>query len=493
MARVLPNWTYLIAQVLVWAGLAALGFPRPYGDDTIMIGPSVSLLENGTLDNIFLSKSFYPGIHYLFYPPTFSWILYAWGRIFSFSQLSLNMFWAALSVSTSYCAYLCLAKLTTERWTMLAAPLLVFCCTAFTGFRMEIAGFAVFALGLTLLLARSGYLRLAAYCLLFTAPTIAPTLLAYCAVVIGAALIARFGWREIGRAAAGLLFAIAVLALTTQGDLAGLVSTMRAYSSIRVAVGGRQDLMAHIAAVFVLFAPFAIGAALIRVVALRQSWREPGVYVPLLLVAGFALALVTHARSSLQIGFNILAVALFAMALGEWLKSGAANRWLARLPARLRARAIPPLAFTAFLAIIAVNYAVMGSARQLGREQADRARSLAAAVPPGATLVVDPAVGYALDYPARARMEDAMVRNPAPDFLGNPAQAKAGEVWVLTKSFLLMLTGHGDPLVKAGHIEKLFVATGNPKLREDRICRVDEESSKRLKADFAGTVDRLCQ
>jgi hypothetical protein len=419
--------------------------------------------------------------------------LYLWGKAFSFSQLSLNMFWAAMSVCTSYCTYLCLTKLTADRWTMLAAPLLVFCCTAFTGWRMEIAGFAVFALGLTMLLARGTYLRLGGYCLLFTAPTIAPTLLSFCAVAIGAALLFRPNLAEIGRAAVGLLFGIAVLTLTVQGDLAGLINTMREYSSIRVAVGGRQDLVGHIAAVFLLFTPFAMGAALIRVVALKQNWRDPAAYVPVLLVIGFALALVTHARSSLQIGFNILAVIMFVMALGEWLQSDTANRWTAWLPAQLRAKGLAPLAFCAALAVIAVNYAAVGSARQLEGAQAERVRGLAAAVPPGATLVVDPAVGYALDYPVNKRMEDAMVRNPAPDFLGNPTQAKAGEVWILTKSFLLMLTGHDEAVVKAGHIEKLFVATGNPKMREDRICLIDEQGARMLKADFAGTVDHLCQ
>ncbi len=492
--RVAERAGYLAFLVAIWVVLALAGFPRPYPDDTIMVGPSIGLLQGHGLNNIYLSKNFYPDDLYLFYPPTYSWILYGWIKLFSSSAQSLSIFWASACITSSYFAYACFSKVQDRLSAMMLAPVLIFSCTAFVGYRMEFVAFATFFGGLYALSSTTAKVRAAGYFLTFATPTIAPTLLAFSFVAICVALASNVSRRELVRAAFGFGSAVVLLFAVTLGEVSQLVATMYAYKDIRIALGGRQEFFVTMIITFVLFMPFALISAEMRKNILKESYASPSFYLPILLVLGFSLSIISHARPSLQVAFNILAIASFTATVGSWMKSKMHGNSRYQSKYFSNVEAAPTAVLVALLVFFCSGYATFHSQTDLPENNADQVRLAASAIPKNKIVVVDVPVARAIGYPNNYRLEEALVRNPQPNFFGDPKKKKnENEVWIVSSSLLYALLNQGSERIHPNFFETALIATGPSVLDNEKICVIDRTGSLLFTESFDQAIAALCK
>ena len=490
MSQAKRLYAYAALAVLFWAALALAGFPRPYPDDAIMIGPAIGLQQSGFLDNPFLSRTFYPEPSYLFYPPLFSWVLLGWITLFGHSFKALALFWALCAAAASIAFGRLITRLTGLVWGIPAACVLLLGSMAYTGFRMEILAFATFPVGLLLALDQGRAQRIAGIFLLFLTATIAPTFLALSAV----AALALVGWRRTAgamiEAGIGLVLAVIVLVLSCQGDVLGLVQTMQKYSAIRVGLGGRADFADRLLRVLGIGTVLALATSLIRWKGLGERITAPAVVMPLLLTLAFALSVLTHSRPSIWTAYTVGTLFLLCVALKDYAKALIVKRGLA-LPLIV---VNLPLALVGFLAVFHLWYAPRYSPLPLSSQQTELARQAVAAAPPGDLVVADATVFGALGFPTARRMEDAMVRNPYPDFLQDFTRIPTGQTWVMTEANFVLLNQQGDGRLKRGpRLERYLTAQPGSRIDNQRICVFDARASTLIAQDFAQALDRYCR
>lgn len=305
----------ILVALLFWAGLALAGFPRPYLDDAIMVGPTLGLRDAGFLDNVLLSRDFYPEPAYLFYPPVFSWALLGWVALFGQGFSAMAGFWAACCAAASIALGLSLRRQTGYPWSIPAACVLLLGCVAFTGLRMEILGFATFFAGLALGVDDRPTARAAGYFLLFATPTIAPTFLGYAFVASVTLFLLRRSAREVVLAGVALAMAVLALVLACQGEIVELVRTMYSYRSIRIGLGGREEALLRLVLALGVGSAISIAICLIWVRSLGSAITAAKVIVPIVLVAGFALSIATHSRLAIWIGYALAQMFLLTVAL----------------------------------------------------------------------------------------------------------------------------------------------------------------------------------
>lgn len=483
-------WAVIAA---IWLGLAALGFPYPYPDDAIMIGPSLGIIEHGLVTNIYLSKAFYPDTIYLFYPPVFSWVLAGWIVLFGKAQASLAVFWATCGTIASIGLGHLLRRLTRQNWPLLAAPVLLFGCIAYTGLRMELLAFATFFAGLALACtARPGF-RLMGYWLLFLTPTVAPTFLAFATVAVLALLWRRIGLRELTLAGGGLLAAVIILWLSAHGLLRDLMTTMYEYRNVRVGIGGRDEFERHLVLVIGVFSVMGIAAVGIRRLLLRQPWRSVDVQLPLLLMVGFGLSILSHARPSLWVAYAVASVLLFTLALAESLARFSASALVRRLPRWMASPSFAPLAFISFLAGLNLQYLLSEAVPPLRAGPLAQLKAELAAVPSHRKVIADSRVFSALDYPTDRPMEDAMVRNAWPSYQPDFTRLPPDAVWVMTRSSLLSLSGRGSALGTSSRLHLAFLALAPPALDHEQICVFHPNASVAFATNFDLALQRFCR
>ena len=489
------NWQlgYVGFAVLFWVLLALNGFPRPYADDAIMIGPAIGLQQSGFLDNPFLSRIFYPEPTYLFYPPLFSWVLLGWIALFGTSFLSLAMFWAGCGMVASVSLGRLITRLTGINLGIPVACVLLLGSLAYSGFRMEILAFATFFAGLAFAAGPGRWRRVAGYYLLFLSPTIAPTFLALSLVATLALAVWRWGTKELALAALALGLAIATLILACQGDLAGLVQTMQKYSAIRVGLGGRADYEQRLLRVLGIGIVLALTTSAIRWKGLGERITSPAVFAPLLLTLGFALSVLTHSRPSIWAAYTIGGLFLLSVAVQHYVEALAKQgripvpRWLVRMP-------LAPLGLAAFLAGFNAWYAPQYSPKPLSPRLTDLARQAVSAAPVGNLVVADAAVFGALGFPTARPIEDAMVRNPFPNFLQDFTRLPPGQTWVLTEANFLALSQHGEGRLKQGpRLERYLTAQPGSTMDNQRICVFEARASVLIAQDIEQALALYCR
>ena len=467
----LSCWSLGLAfNLLFWLAAVALDFPRTYFDDSVIIGPAISIAETGLLRNPYLSRSFYPGDMYLFYPPGFFWVLGGWIALFGKSVLSLALFWAACGLIASACLAVLLQRLSGSKIAWAVAPLLVFGCIAYTGHRYEILAFATFFAGLVLQTTRS---RGVGYLLLILTPTIAPTFLALCTVSV-MAILAHRSRDRFAQEALLVLIGLTVASLTivagVGGDIAGLVETMYEYRSVRVGVGGR-DIFNLKLIVAVISLNFLTATCWLRLAG--QDWRSLRFQLPLLLSLAMIATLVSHARPALIVAMNIASITLAALAIGDAL--AAAGRRHARL--RHITGIMPALGLGSVGAIlVALNtaYIRMVVVPPLNASMISAAQAAAALTPAGLVIVADPRViKEALAFPSDRRVEDSMVRNPWPDYSVKFDALPDDESWIISRATLVATVDPASMPTNGGGFFTVFVAAGIDNLPNDSICRID--------------------
>lgn len=484
-----------VVVVAFWLAAATAGFPRAFYDDSIMIGPSLSILQEGKLTNYLLSDRFYPREQYLFYPPVFSWVLSGWMYLFSTSSASLAAFWAACCVFASAGLGILLARLTRSIWLSLAAPILLFGCEAYLGFRLEVLGFASFFTGLVFATSGGQRWRLAGYALLFATPTVAPTFLAYAGSSIAALLLynRRAGSGEIMRAATGLLLAVAILALTTQGNLLGLVETMSRFQSVRIGAGGRSGIMEGYIRPYILFSVLLIVSTCARALVCERRWSSVNGVVGLILIAAYPIMLLTHARESLVVAFRVAAVSLAiidAAAIGGSLLSSRSGR------PRATKEFLTLAGFACFaLFLVVVNYKFNATyaVKPLNQQTQRQIARIAERVSSTGLIVADPRVAMALEYKPTGRIQDSMVRNAWPDIFQDFHAIPKHEVWIITRANFAHLLA--EPLPKVPRMQRFFIASGTfPYGRKpDDICVLTRQRYVQEAEPSERAMDRLCK
>jgi hypothetical protein len=466
-------------------GCTCLCFPFSYWDDSLILGPAIGLVEGYGLHNMYLSSEFYPAQTYLFYPPTFFWVMAGWIATFGRSVESLSLFWAACALGISLPAGALLTRLSRTRMGYAVAPILVLGCIAYTGYRYEILALATFFSGIALSVADR---RSLGYLLLCLTPTIAPTMVGSCIVALGALAFHHrrdHPLREAGRLALTLSLALVWLSASVSGNLIGLVETMYHYRSVRIGMGGRemQDAMP----LFVLQTGL-LTVAFARIV-LGRGWGEPLVRLPLLLVATWALTLFTHARPSVLVAMNLVSTVLFVLVLAAiFVARGGSRRTFV-------SRHAPGIALGgvgACLLWLNVTYASTIPIRPLAPALVQRARALAAQAIPGQAIVVDARVMRdVLHFPKRLDMQDAMVRHAWPAIYQDYHRIPANELWIVGPGTLDSdLTA---PLVRNG-LDALYISPGMAAPRQDGICRLDRQTALRWRTrDPADLVALTCR
>ena len=454
----------LLYLVLFWGALVACGFPPPYWDDSIILAPSLSIIDSATLSNIYLSRRFYPGDTYLFYPPTFSWVCAGWLAIFGRSFTALAWFWAACGIAASAALGSLLARFVRPPAAWLAAPLLLVGAIAFQGFRYEILGFATMLGALALLESGRRPVRFAGYVLLFATPTVAPTFL-FTATLAAAVTLwrARAAWRgEAALVVPALVVAVAILWLGTLGHLSELVRTMYAFRTVRVGIGGRGEYSLRLLVMICCLAGAA--AILFRLAGHRLRARSGIAAVALLLVA-LGGTLLTHARYSLVTAASITALTLAAMAMAEWIGR---NRL-----SPIAARTIALVAVACVAGVTDLSYATRLMVRPLPSAAIARARAAAAQLDPRERLVVDSQVmREVFAFPAGRRVEDAMVRNPWPNFAQDLGAIPQGEHWIVSRSTLEVWTAADGGGHHPNIIERFLIAVGIPRTNPGETCLI---------------------
>jgi len=82
-----------LAAVLLFGGLFALGFPKPFCDDLYFIGAGLNLASGGDFSNPFLERAQFPPPHHYFgHPPMLSYAVAGWLKLFGISARSLMIF-----------------------------------------------------------------------------------------------------------------------------------------------------------------------------------------------------------------------------------------------------------------------------------------------------------------------------------------------------------------------------------------------------------------
>jgi len=82
-----------LAAGLLFGGLFALGFPKPFCDDLYFIGAGLNLANGGDFSNPFLERSQFPEPHHYFgHPPMLSYAVAGWLKLFGISARSLMSF-----------------------------------------------------------------------------------------------------------------------------------------------------------------------------------------------------------------------------------------------------------------------------------------------------------------------------------------------------------------------------------------------------------------
>jgi hypothetical protein len=478
----------LIFHAIFWAAFVFLGFPSTYWDDSLIVGPAVALAENGQLTNIYLSRAFYPDTFYLFYPPTFFYVLAGWITAFGKSVLSLSGFWAATGLVSSAAVAVLLGRFVrgaagwgTVVW--IVAPVLVFGCIAYTGYRYEMLGFATLLAGLVL---GTGRRRRIGYFLLFLTPTISPTMLG--ASFVAAAAV--FAHHQRGRlraeiliAGTGLAAAVLVLAAGVLGDVGGLVSTMYRFRDVRVGVGlYNGSSYAYLLPVMLA----GVGAAAIQRVFLGRPLTRIEVQLPLLLVLAMQLTLLAHLRPAMLVAFNIALVTVLIISVGQlWSqKSG-----------RQTAPAIGLGIWGIVLAVLNIGYLRSVALPPLSQDLVKVARESVATAPSGAIVVADPRViKEALGYPAHMRLEDSMLRQAWPAFRQDYHQIPVHEYWVMTRSMLETLMYFQQPHATRGVLDNFLIATGFGASASDQICAFDSATSQAWRSeDPADFIAAACR
>lgn len=463
----------IVVHMLFWAALVGLGFPATYWDDAVIVAPALGLIHNGFLDNIYASKEFYPARVYLFYPPTYFFVLAGWVVAFGKGLLSLSAFWALCGLISSISLASLIHRLLPSRVIWLVAPILVFGCIAYTGHRYEIFGFATLLAGLAVGVGRR---RFAGYFLLFVTPTVAPTMLGPAAVAV-IAIFAHYQrgrfWAELALAGAGFVLAMILLVAGVSGDVAGLVDTMYKYRSVRVGAGGRDLIVyKYIGAVSAL----GFAAAALQRWRTGRPWSSVQLQLPLFLVAALVATVVTHARPSMIVALNIAIVTVFIISLATSLIK----------PRDLGGRA-PSIAlglWAAGLAVLNFGYARSISVPVLPDTLAAQARAVAAAKPAGATLVAESRIiKEALGYPVGARVEDASVRHAWPDYAQDYHRIPDTEYWIMSRAALAVKLGKSAPVDRRGRLDTLFIAPGMGRVADDRICVITGEISRGWNTD----------
>jgi hypothetical protein len=462
----------IVFNIIFWGVFIALRYPATYWDDSLIVAPALGLLSHGVLDNIYLSKEFYPAPVYLFYPPTFFFVLAAWMAIFGKAIVSLSGFWAVCGLVSSLSLAGLLQRLEHSPVVWVVAPVLVFGCVAYTGYRYEVLGFATLLAGVAL---GTGRLRAIGYGLLFVTPTIAPTMVGAAIVAIAAIFAHRHRGRtsrEAAMAGAALAVAIIILVASVSGAIGALIKTMYDYRGVRVGVGGRDlSLYKYVAAVM------GLGLATAALQRWKIGRRGSSIYLqlPLLLVAAMAVTMVTHARPSMIVAFNIAIVTIFIISACQALAPKADGA---------RAAAFGLGLWGVGLAVLNFGYMQSVAVPQLSPGLSRQARNLVAGAPSGATVVADArVVKDALGFPVRGQLEDAMVRHAWPAYAQDYHRIPVSEYWVISRAALI---GSIDPAAAPAdrsRLDVLFIASGMAKIGDDRICAIDTATSQKWSSE----------
>ncbi|MEQ1498639.1 MAG: hypothetical protein ABL914_08240 [Novosphingobium sp.] len=484
----------IAVAAVFWLMLALAGFPRAYPDDAIMIGPALGLRDHGFLDNVFLSRAFYPEPAYLFYPPTFSWALLGWISLFGQSLKALALFWAACCIAASIALGTLISRLGRISWGIPAACVLLLGCVAYSGIRMEILGFATFFWGVMLTSNGRAHWRGPGYFLLFVTPTIAPTFLAFCLVASLALFVRRISARELVLAGGGLALACLVLILACQGDVGGLARTMYKYSSIRVGIGGRGDFLQNLVRVLGLGVIMTAAICLVRIKALGEKVMSAHVMVPVLLTTGFALSVATHSRPSIWIAYTLGQLFLLALTGQALLKHAQAigAGWASL--ARLATWPVMPIGLLVFLAAFNGHYAARYAPVPLSPGLTAIARTAVEGAPAADMVFADAAVFGALDFPTARPMRDAMVVNPWPDYLQDFKAIPKGQTWVLSLSnFLALSQNGGGRVAQTPRLARYLVAPGGARVDAEQVCVLRADASVVIAQDIDAAVRRYCR
>jgi hypothetical protein len=492
MLQNLPGWRLgLAVNLLFWLAAVALDFPRTYWDDSVIIGPAVSIAETGMLLNPYLTPRFYPGGTYLFYPPGFFWVLGGWIALFGKSVTSLALFWAACALVASVSLAVLLHRLSRSRIAWAVAPLLLFGSIAYTGHRYEMLAFASYFAGLAL--ATGGHRRWG-YLLLILTPTFAPTFLALCTLTVLTVFAyhwpGRF-WGEMGGVAIGVVLATATLVAGVGGDIVGLFETMYGFRSVRIGFGGR-DLISFrlVAAVLAL----NLATAAIWLALAGQGWRSLRFQLPLLLGAAMLLTLASHARPALIIAMNIATITLAALAIADALSAIHWRQlWLQKAANGMPAAGLACVA--AILVMLNARYIATIALQPLDAGLVKTAQSALADLPADRLVVADARiVKEAQHFAANRRVEDAMIRDAWPNYQANFAALPPEESWIISRAALAASLDPTSVPVGADSLDTLFIAAGMGRTKNDSICLIDADSvSKIVPPDPRALLDAACR
>jgi hypothetical protein len=130
--------------------LWSLGFPTPFVDDLFMCGAALNMTTGGDFSNPLISRQEFPSHYFFAQPPTHSYALAGWLKIFGISAGSLTGFQMTMYFVTAVASIAILRRHAAPRWLEWLVCLAVLVGLSPCGLRMEplaialtMAGFAV--------------------------------------------------------------------------------------------------------------------------------------------------------------------------------------------------------------------------------------------------------------------------------------------------------------------------------------------------------------
>ena len=166
----------VFAAAALFAVLWLLGFPIPFVDDLFMIGAALNMAGGGDFSNPLITRQGFPSHYFFAQPPTHSYVLLGWLKVFGISAGSLTGFQLTMFFLTAAATIAILRRHSAPRWLeWLIGPAVIVGLIP-CGLRMEplaialsMAGFAMIECGI-----RKRYAVTLAFFLMFMGGSAAP-------------------------------------------------------------------------------------------------------------------------------------------------------------------------------------------------------------------------------------------------------------------------------------------------------------------------------